>query len=67
MTLRTLFEKQVLIRLTGDQTAFVCTTKWPLLSRSNRVEVRRTGGGLAPQETEPVSIARQALRRIRIE
>lgn len=29
MTLRALFEKQVFIRLTDDQNAFICTAKWP--------------------------------------
>ena len=39
MTLRKLFEKQVFIRLTDDQTAFISTAKWLLLTRIRRVSV----------------------------
>lgn len=70
MTLRPLFEKQVLIRLTDDQTAFVCTAKWSLFSRITRVCVSETGPDFAPQATECGSIARKelpALRSIRLE
>ena len=59
MTLRTLFEKQVFIRLTDDQTAFICTAKWPLLSRTRRVDVNEPGHAFASPVTEPGSIARE--------
>lgn len=52
MTLRTLFEKQVFIRLTDDQTAFISTTKWPLLSRIRRFRVSEAGRDCAPQVKE---------------
>ena len=52
MTLRTLFEKQVFIRLTDDQTAFISTTKRPLLSRIRRFRVSEAGRDFAPQVTE---------------
>jgi hypothetical protein len=52
MALRTLFERQVLIRLTDDQTAFISTTKWPLLSRIRRFRVSGAGRDFAPQVTE---------------
>ena len=70
MTLRTLFEKQVFIRLTDDQTAFRCISKWPLFSIARRVGVSQSGRELAPQGSEPVSIAQEEvpiLRRIRPE
>ena len=44
MTLRTLFKKQVFIRLTDDRTAFIYTAKWPLLSRIRRVGVSQLPG-----------------------
>ena len=57
MTLRTLFEKQVFVRLTEDQTAFICTTKWPLLSRTRRIAVDGAGRDFAPQvgKTSPIA------------
>jgi len=33
LTLRTLLEKQVVVRLSEDHAAFMCTTKWALLSK----------------------------------
>lgn len=56
MTLRTLFEKQVFIRLTGDQTAFICTVKRPLLSSATRIGVSGAGRKLAPQAPEQGSL-----------
>ena len=61
MTLSTLFEKQVFVRLSEDQTAFICTTKWPLLSRIRRVSVDEAGRDFAPQAGEPGSIAGEEL------
>ena len=61
MTLRTWFEKQVFVRLTEDHTAFICTTKWPLFSRTRRVSVDETGRDFAPQVREPGSIAGEEL------
>jgi hypothetical protein len=63
MTLRTLFEKQVFVRLTEDHTAFICTTKWPLLSKIRRVRV--AGRDFAPQVREPGSIAAEELPVLR--
>ncbi len=56
MTLRTLFEKQVLVRLSEDHTAFICTTRWPLLLKVRRVSVDEAARDLAPQIDEPASI-----------
>ena len=61
MTLSTLFEKQVFVRLSEDHTAFICTTKWPLLSRTRRVGVDEAGRDFAPQAGEPGSIAGEEL------
>ena len=65
MTLRTLFEKQVLVRLNEDHTAFICTTKWPLFSRTRRIGVEEAGRDFAPQVREPSSIAREQLPVLR--
>jgi hypothetical protein len=70
MTLRKLFEKQVFIRLTDDQVAFVCTAKWPFLSRTRRVDINECGSSLASQVRESASAAKEEvpmLRRIRRE
>jgi hypothetical protein len=56
MTLRTLFEKQVFVRLSEDHTAFICTTRWPLLSKIKRVSVDEEARDFAPQVDEPASI-----------
>ncbi len=61
MKLRTLFEKQVFVRLSEDQTGFFCTTKWPLLSITRRVGVDESGRDFAPQVREPGSIAGEEL------
>jgi hypothetical protein len=47
MTLRTLFEKQVFVRLTEDQSGFVYTTKWALLSKIRGVGLDETGHDVA--------------------
>lgn len=47
------FEKQVFVRLDGD--AFICTTKWPLLSIIRRVVV-----GRAVPVATPRSMARES-------
>jgi len=66
MTLRTLFEKQVFVRLTEDHTAFICTTKWPLLSKIRRVSVDGAGGAnFVPQVNEPASITPEELPVLR--
>jgi hypothetical protein len=59
MTLRTLFEKQVFIRLSDEQTAFVCTTKWPLLSIRRRVGVGDAGPCVAPRITQLCAVQSQ--------
>ena len=61
MTLSTLFEKQVFVRLSEDRTAFICTTKWPLLSITRRVGVDEAGRDFASQVGEPGSIAGEEL------
>lgn len=58
MKLRKRFEKEVFIRLTGDETAFVCTAQWPLFSRTERIEV----GEIEPSDTREV-INRVLVRR----
>ncbi len=63
MTLRTLFEKQVFIRLDDAQTAVVCTTKWPLLSRIKRFGVGDGGRDFGAPAAEPDSLARAESRR----
>jgi hypothetical protein len=50
MTLRTLFEKQIFVRLNEDHTAFICTTKWPLLSKIRRVSIDGAGHDFAREE-----------------
>ena len=65
MTLRTLFEKQIFVRLNEDHTAFICTTKWPLLSKIRRVRVDEAGRDFAPQVREPGSIAAEELPVLR--
>ncbi len=68
MRITTLFEKQVFVRLTDDQTDFICTVKWPFLSKVRRVAVTAPGSGLAPQATESGWISGKelpVLRRIR--
>jgi len=70
MKLRSLFEKQIFIRLTDDRTAFICTAKWPLLSRIRRVSVSDAGHDFAPQVTESTPAPRDELpmlRSIRLE
>ncbi len=52
MTLKKFFEEQVFIRLTEDQNAFICTTKWPLLSRIRRINVSEAVHDSAPRVTE---------------
>ncbi len=64
MTLGSLFEKQVFIRLSDDRSAFICTAKWPLFAGIGRVEVGETGGDFVLPDTEAGSIAQsEALMR----
>ena len=70
MKLRTLFEKQVFLRLTDDQTAFICTAKWSLFSRIRQVCVSEARRDFGPQVLESSSIAEEelpVLRRMRME
>jgi hypothetical protein len=70
MTFRTLFEKQVFIRLTDDHTAFMYTAKWPLRSRTRRLAVNEAGINATPQTMESGSTAQEkapVLGGIRIE
>lgn len=57
MKLRIRFEKEVFVRLSEDHSAFICTTKWPWLSRATRIDVGEAGPDFALQAKEP------ALRR----
>ena len=43
MTLTSVFEKQVFVRLAEDHAGFICTTKWSLLSKIRWVRVDRIG------------------------
>src|SRR5665213_1705663 len=54
MKLRILFEKRVVVRLSEDHSAFICTTQWPLLSRTRRIGVGEAGHDLTLQVSEPV-------------
>jgi len=54
MKLKILFEKQVFVRLSEDHSAFICTTQWPLLSRTKRIGVGEAGHDFALQVREPV-------------
>ncbi len=63
MTLRTLFEKQVFIRLDDADTAVICTTKWPLLSRIKRFGVGDRGRDCGVPAAEPESTVRVESRR----
>jgi len=66
MTLSTLFEKRVFVRLSEDHTAFICTTKWPLLSKIRRVSIDEAGGAnFVPQVNEPASITPEELPVVR--
>jgi hypothetical protein len=62
MKLRTLFEKRVFVRLSEDHSAFICTTKWPLLSITRRVGIHdEAERDVAPQVREPGLIASEQL------
>ena len=65
MTLRTWFEKQVFVRLNEDHTAFICTTKWRLFSKTRRVSVDAAGHDFVPQIRELGSIAAEELPVLR--
>lgn len=41
MTLRTLFEKEIFIRVSEDQSTLICATKWPFFSITRRFGVDR--------------------------
>ncbi len=61
LKLRTLFERferQVLVRLAEDQTAFICTAKWPLCSIIRRVGVGEAGRDFAPLSQGPPAAKR---------
>jgi hypothetical protein len=45
MTLKTLFEKEVFIRVSEDQSTLICTTKWRFFSLTRRFGVDRAGSG----------------------
>ncbi len=49
MTLKALFEKEVFVRVSEDQSTLICTTKWPIFSIIRRFGVDRA---------EPVKRAR---------
>ncbi len=65
MRLRPLFEKQVLIRLTDDNAAFVCTAKWSVLSKITQVDCSEANVDLAPPVAEGGSGAREELPVLR--
>ena len=43
MTLKTLFEKEILVRVSEDQSTLICTTKWPFFSITRRFGVGKAG------------------------
>ena len=43
MTLRMLFEKEIFVRVSEDQSTLICTTKWPFFSIARRFGVDRAG------------------------
>ena len=43
MTLRTLFEREIFVRVSEDQSTLICTTKWPFLSITRRFGVEKAG------------------------
>jgi hypothetical protein len=53
MTLRTLFERQVFVRLSEDRSAFICTTQWSLFakvfSKTKRIGVAEAAHDRASQ------------------
>jgi len=59
MILRTLFEKQVLIRIADGQTAFIYTAKWRLFSITRRIGVSGAGRDLDFQVAERGSIVQE--------
>jgi hypothetical protein len=65
MTLSTLFEKKVFIRLAEDQSAFVCTSKGPLFSSVKRVSINDAMPDFAAQAAELSSMARKDLPMLR--
>jgi hypothetical protein len=70
MRLRNLFEKEVFVRLSEDHTAFICTTRWPWLSKTRRNTIDETGRYAASQVRELSSITpeeRLVLRRSAVE
>src|ERR1700744_1751323 len=53
MTLRRLFQRELLIRLADDQSAaFICTSKWPVSSRTKRVAISDSSKHPADGNTE---------------
>ena len=43
MTLKTLFETEVFVRVSEDQSTLICTTKWPFFSIARRFGVDKAG------------------------
>ena len=43
MTLKALFEKEIFVRVSEDQSTLICTTKWPFFSIIKRFGVDRAG------------------------
>ena len=65
MRLRNLFEKEVFVRLSDDHTAFICTTRWPWLSKTRRITINETGRDVASQVRELASITPSELPVLR--
>lgn len=43
MTLRTLFEKEIFVRVSEDQSTLICTSKWPFFSITRRFGFDKAG------------------------
>jgi len=63
MTVRSLFEKQVFLRLTEDGSAFICTTKWPVFSKTRRIGVDEPARAHRVREAGSMSPDAPMLRR----
>lgn len=51
MTLKTLFDKEVFVRVSEDQSTLICTTKWPFFSLARRFGVDKAESGTRFRES----------------
>jgi hypothetical protein len=68
LKLRTLFDRQILVRLAELDTALICTTKWRLFSIIRRIGVGDAGRDFAPpcekRLDSPSGRVREAISRV---